>query len=222
MKSKVPVTIEESRQGEPLFEAYGLLLASVLLGNNGKPPGIVAVTAAKEGDGATTTALNLALMMARTGRPTVLVDANLRGPMLHALLEIPQSPGLAELLMGRADLKQAAVQTRVPHLALIPAGQADVPAQALLTRSGIGDLLAVMRSRFDLVVVDTPAVLRYSDALHVSRHVDGVLQVVSSRGASRRDQQEARRLLDMVGARVLGAVMTQAPLRGYARQRRAW
>lgn len=207
------VTIASSDQGTPFVEAYGLLLASVLLGSNGKPPSLVAVAAAQTGDGVSTTALNLAMMMARTGRPTAIVDANMRDPELHKAFKLSQTPGLAEVLTGKAELKSAAVPTQIPNLSLLPAGKAAVPAQALLSQQALAELFQAMRGRFDLIVVDTPPILQYPDALHIGKCVDGVLLVVSPHGASRRDQQEMRRLFDRVEARILGTVLNRAPTR---------
>lgn len=207
------VTVSTADQGTPFVESYGLLLASVLLGSNGKPPTVVAVTAARPGDGVSTTVLNLGITMARTGRPTAVVDANMREPGLHAAFGLPQSPGLAEVLTGKIELKSAATPTHIPNLFLVPAGQASTPAQAVLSRAGLTDLFELMRTRFDLIVVDTPPILQYPDALHISKSVDGVLQVVSSQGTSRRDQQETRQLLDRVGAQVLGTVLNRVPTR---------
>jgi len=217
MKMNGFVTIASAEQGVPFVEAYGLLLASVLLGSNGKPPRIVAVTAAQAGDGCSTTALNLAMMMARTGRPTVIVDANVRDPELHKAFGVPQSPGLAEVLTKKADAKNAVIATKFPNLSILPSGQADVPAQALLTQSMLGEVFKTMRDRFEMIVIDTPPILNYPDTLHVAKVVDGVLMVVSTHGASRRDQQEARRLLDRVEARLLGTVLNRVRPRASGR-----
>lgn len=208
MEARDFVTIASSDQGTPFVEAYGLLLASVLLGSDGKPPSVVAVAAAQGGGGVSTTALNLAMMMARTGRPTAMVDANMRNPELHKAFQLSQTPGLAEVLTEKVDLETAAAPTRIPNLWLLPAGRAGIPAQALLGQQALTELFQVMRRRFDLIVVDTPPILQYPDALHIGKCVDGVLLVISAHGASRRDQHEARRLFERVEARILGTVMT--------------
>lgn len=204
-------SIEKLEPGTPFVEAYGLMLAGILLRGNGKPPAVVAVVACRAGDGATTTALNLALMMARTGRPTALVDGNLRQPELHKALGVSLMPGLAEVLTGKTPLQNATARTRVPDLSLVPAGEASASAQVLLSGPAMKGLLSGMRERFDLVILDTPPILQYPDALYVAKDVDGVVQVVAPGGSSRKDQQEMRRLLDMVGARVLGAVLNRVP-----------
>jgi capsular exopolysaccharide synthesis family protein len=210
------ITIEKAAQGTPFFEAYGLLLASILLGYDGKPPSVVAVTAARAGDGVSTTAVNLAMMMARTNRPTLLIDANMREPGLHRAFGLAQKPGLAELLVGKADRKAVTAATRIPQLSLIPAGEAPLPAQVLASQPGLGELIGVLRGHYDLIVIDTPPVLQYPDALHIAKTVDGVLQVVFAGRAIRREQQESRQLLERVGARLLGTVMNQVAFRGKA------
>jgi capsular exopolysaccharide synthesis family protein len=209
MSNDAFVTIASQKEGSPFVEAYGLLLVSVLLGNDGKPANVVAVTAAQDGQGTSTTALNLAMMMARTGRPTVLVDANMRAPELHKALGVAQSPGLAEALKGEVEAKAAVVKTKVPNLSLMPVGKTDVPAPALLSRGGLEGVFNVLRERYDLVVIDTPPLLQYPDALYLGKNADGILMVVPAHGASRREQQEARRLLDRVEARVLGTVLNR-------------
>ncbi len=213
MKMNGFVTVASADQGTPFVEAYGLLLVSVLLGSDGKPPSVVAVTAARADVGVSTTALNLALMMAKTGRPTALIDANLRNPEMHKAFGLPQAPGLAEVLTGRVEYKTAVTPTQTPNLSLIPSGEAAGPTQALFQQTALSDLFGIMRGRFDLIVIDTPPVLQYPDALHIAKCVDGVLLVVSPQDAFRREQQEARRLLDRVDAHILGSVLNRVPAR---------
>jgi capsular exopolysaccharide synthesis family protein len=210
MKTNGPVTIASAKDGTPFMEAYGLLLVSVILGSNGKPVNVVAVSSAQAGNGTTTTALNLAMMMARGGRPTLLVDANLRHPTLHSALGVAEGPGLAEALKGEVEPRKSVSSTQIPNLSLMPAGKTGtMTAQALLNQGGLDSIFNVLRERYDLVVIDTPPILQYPDAMYVSKHADGVLMVVPSQGASRREQVEARRLLDRVEARILGTVLNR-------------
>jgi capsular exopolysaccharide synthesis family protein len=211
------VTIAAAGQNTPFAEAYGLLLASVLLGKNGgTPPSVVAVTAPQVGEGTSTTALNLALMMAQTGRPTAIVDGNLRDPELHKAFKVPASPGLAEVLAGQAEWPHALRPTGASDLTLVPAGKVQMPVQFLLAPDRLHGVFAALRQRFELIVVDAPPVLRHPDALHFSKCVDGVLVVVSPHRSSRRDQQETRRLLTRVDAHVLGTVLNRVPTREQA------
>jgi capsular exopolysaccharide synthesis family protein len=149
------------------------------------------------------------MMMARTGRPTLLIDGNLRHPEMHRALDIAEAPGLAEVLKGEVAPKNAAFPTQTPNLSLMPAGKAGAPAQALLNHGRLESIFNELRERFELVVIDTPPLLQYPDALYLGKHADGILMVVPAQGASRREQQEARRLLDRVEARVLGTVLNR-------------
>lgn len=210
------MTIASTDQGTAFVEAYGLLLASVLLAHNGNPPRAVAVASAQAGDGCSTTALNLAMMMARTGRPTVIVDANLREPELHKAFGLSHTPGLADVLTGKAELNSVVVATKIPHLSFVPAGRVQIPAQALLVHPALATVFNDLRERFDLVVIDTAPMLSFPDTLHIGKEADGVLLVVSPQGASRREQQEMRRLLERVEARILGTVLNRARGRAMA------
>jgi capsular exopolysaccharide synthesis family protein len=212
MDSNGFVTITTSGQGEQFVEAYGLLLTSVLLGNNGKPPGVIAITGTQSGDGVSTTALNLAMMMARTGRPTLLIDGNMRRPALHNAFKefgVEQAPGLAEVLAGQVSLEKAVRSLGESKLELLPAGEQGVSPQVLLSQPDLKTLFQTVREQYHLTVIDTSPVRQYPDTLHIANLVDGVLLVVSSQGSSRREQQETRRLLDRVEARILGTVLNR-------------
>lgn len=202
-------TIAQFAPGTRFVEAYGLLLVTMVLGKNGHPPGIVAVTCAAHREGATTTVLNLGMMMALTGRDTLLVDVNLRRPDLHRAFDLPLQPGVAGALVGKASLEQVIHNTQVEHLAVLPAGQPDVPPHALLDSSRLTPLMAALRERYEFVVLDTPPVLLYPDMLNLARVVDGTLIVVPANRTSRRAQQEIRRRLHQVNAQILGAVLNR-------------
>lgn len=213
-------TISEFAAGTRFVEAYGLLLVTMVLGRNGHPPGIIAVTCADHGEGATTTVLNLGMMMARTGRGTLLVDVNLRRPELHEAFDLPLEPGLADALVGKAEVDQVIRSTRLENLAVLPAGQPHVTPHALLDPLRLSPLMAGLRARYDFVVLDTPPVLRYPDVLNLARVVDGTLVVVPAHRTSRRAQQEIRRRLHQVNAQILGAVLNRVPPREADTRRR--
>jgi Mrp family chromosome partitioning ATPase len=114
-----------------------------------------------------------------------------------------------EMLTGKVSMENLGVPTSIPHLSLIPSGHAEVPAQALISQPMLGELIKAARQRFELVVIDTPPVLQFPDALHISKVVDGVILVVSPQGTSRRQQQEMRRLLERVEAHIFGTVLNR-------------
>lgn len=145
-------------------------------------PGVVAVTSAIGGEGKTTVALGLAVMVAQDfpERRVLLVEADLRQPVLATDFDVEPSPGLAEALEGIYPVGIGYRETFLPNLRLLPAGEAVPNPSRLLRSSRFAAVLAATRRHHDLVIIDAPAVLVSSDALLVTDQADGVLMVVCS------------------------------------------
>jgi capsular exopolysaccharide synthesis family protein len=204
-------TVTGMKQGSSFVEAYGLLVVNLILGHNGTPVHCFAVTAAREGDGATTTAVNIGLTLAQIGRTTLLVEANLRTPALEKVFKLKDGPGLVDVLTGAKPLKEAVRPTGTANLFVLTAGKPKGSPHALLDPRRIETLVQQLRQGYDFVVFDTAALLKYPDTLNLVRAVDGMLLVVPAHDASGRTQQEMRRRLERVEAKVLGAVLNRVP-----------
>jgi capsular exopolysaccharide synthesis family protein len=186
---------------------------TLLLHEAGSQPGLRAIMVASgaAGEGKTSLAVLLAVSLARAWRRTLLIDANLRRPVLHRVFATGPEPGLAELLRGEAAADQAVHSTPVSRLWLLPAGRLDDYALQALAQDDVGRLLAELRGQYDFVVIDTPPVLPVADAPMLARHVDAVLLAVLC-GTSRLPQVEAARArLEALGVRLLGAVVACTP-----------
>ncbi len=203
-------TIAKFKPGTPFVEAYGQLLANLVLGRNGHPVGGVVVTASHLGSGTTTTALNLAITMARTGRKSLLIDANLRKPDLHNAFDLELAPGMADVLSNQLHARQVIRPTSIQNLAVLPAGISTVSFNALFDQHLLETIFTDLRGQYEFVVFDTAPIFDYPDTLNLARITDGVLLVVPASGGSRTDLEEARRRLDRVGAKILGAVFNRA------------
>jgi capsular exopolysaccharide synthesis family protein len=166
-----------------------------------RPLRVVAVTSAGRREGRTTTAANLALTAAREGRATVLVEADLKRPSLARLLGLAPRAGVADVLAGRAELGQAV--TRLGPLALLVAGEAADPG-ALVRGPGATALLDQLRAAFELVVLDAPPALAFSDGDRLSGDADAALLVVR---AGTTPRQVVRLALDALGDRAAGLVL---------------
>ncbi|MGE0444753.1 MAG: CpsD/CapB family tyrosine-protein kinase [Vicinamibacterales bacterium] len=143
------------------------------------PMRTIAVTSPGEGDGKSVTAANLALTMAQEIQTTVvLVDTELRTPAAHALLGVAGTPGLAEVLSGEATLDEALLYLPELRLTLLPAGATPQFPTELLGSNAMRRTLDTLRSRFDRIVLDVPAVAPLADAGTVGPLADGVLMVV--------------------------------------------
>jgi capsular exopolysaccharide synthesis family protein len=169
---------------------------------------VIAVTSPGTGDGKTLTSINIAGALARgAGDRILLIDADLRSPSVDTSLALTGggAPGLADFIMNTTLTLDDIVQ-RPEHVgfAVVPAGDATVPAHEILRSARLDELLSDARQRFDYVLLDTPPLVPVFDAALLSRSVDGVVIVVAAHKTPRKQLEEALNLLDP--AKVLGIV----------------
>ncbi|MEZ5065345.1 MAG: CpsD/CapB family tyrosine-protein kinase [bacterium] len=168
-------------------------------------------TSSERGEGKTTSASMFAMVAAlHQGLRVCLVDADLHRPRIDKLFEVSKEPGLAEILGEELSIEAALKTTRHETLQVLPAGgRRPFPSELL-----IPDRLAATFSRlkllFDLVVVDAPPLLPVSDPAVLSREVDGVAMVVRAGRTQRDVALRAKKILDDVGANLLGAIVNNA------------
>ena len=171
------------------------------------PPRVVMVTSAEPREGKTTTATQLAASLARSGRRTLLIDADVRSPGAHHSFGMPQEPGLCELLRGEADREAVVQPTRTPNLWLLAAGRCDLRSVQALSTSFLGTTIAAMCVQFDYIVIDSGPVLKVADPLLVGQHVDAAIVSVLRDVSKIPNVYEACERLRSVGITVLGAVV---------------
>jgi len=171
----------------------------------------VMITSASGGEGKTTLAAQLAVRCAEAGASTVLIDADLRRATLGRLFEVPECPGLSDVLRGDASLEDALVPiSQVGGCQLLPAGSPESNPNRILRGKAFGPMLERLRRSFDVVIVDTSPVLPVPDALILGRFADGAVL------AARHDQsrfpavERANHLLAGAGISVLGVVVNGA------------
>ncbi len=172
-----------------------------------EPPRVVMVTSGQPREGKTTTATQLAASLARSGRRTVLIDADIRNPGAHRVFEMASEPGLCELLRGEADRDAVVHPTRTANLWLLPAGRCDLRSVQALSTSYLGTAIAALCVQFDYVVIDSGPVLKVADALMVGQHVDAAVVSVLRDVSTVPNVYEACERLRSVGITVLGAVV---------------
>ncbi len=201
---------DASAKGQAIAERYRMLRTAFGIETQYAPVQVVLVTAPAAACGASTVAANFALAVAQTGRRVALLDANLRTPSLHAMFGVLPETGLIDALRGDLALDTAAMPA-IPGIALIPAGGvADHPSE-LIDSARFDRLLAELRERFDLVVLDSPPTLNVTDASLLASKSDAAIVVVRVDRTARRDAAASVEMLRRAGSRVLGLVLTDDP-----------
>lgn len=167
----------------------------------------LAIVGAERGAGRTFLAANLAIVFAQLGVSTLLVDADLRAPRVHALFGVKGSIGLASLLAGEHDPAVICRSSELPNLAILPAGMAPPNPQELVGRDAFAVLLEELGRRFDIILFDTPATDTCADASLVAARAGGTM-LVARKGETR--LKRARALaseLAAVGSTRVGLVL---------------
>ncbi len=197
-----------SRPGDTVVEAYRGLRTALQFVALEKNIRIIQVTSPLPGEGKTTTAANLAVLMAQTGRRVVLVDGDLRRPRLHEVFGSDGSRGLTSALLGQSTMDLLwPVALPAGHLEVMAAGPIPTNPSETLGSQRMRSVLDELAQMFDLVVIDSAPVLPVTDAVVVAGLVDAVVLVARADQTTDRQLREAVGLLTRSGAPLVGAVL---------------
>jgi non-specific protein-tyrosine kinase len=194
-------------------EAYRALRTNIIFSDGDDRLRVLLVCSAspeQNGDSRSHIIANLAVTLAQSGRTTLLVDCDLRRPMQHDIWGIPNEHGLSNVLVSGDELR--IMDVGVEHLSVVTAGpRPDNPAD-LLGSTGMESLVTDFRQKAEFVLLDSAPVLPVTDAALLSVLTDGVLLVLNAGVSRRAHAEQARDMLDRVGARIVGAVLNNAPV----------
>lgn len=202
-----PEVVAAFRPYDPEVEALRALRSQLALRWYGEHK-FLAITAPAAGQGASRTAANLAVVFSQLGERTLLVDADLRTPRQHTLFRLPGSPGLSDILAGRASASVIQRIAGLNNLSILPAGTEAPNPLELLGRPALGELLNDIGEQFDVVLLDTPPALECADAQTLSARIGGALIVARRHHTRIADVAEIRQQLAVAGAEAVGAVLT--------------
>jgi succinoglycan biosynthesis transport protein ExoP len=202
-----------------LADSFRTALASILFTRAPNyRPRVIVVTSAVSGEGKTMVSSYLAVALAEAGQKVVVIDSDLRKPRLQAMFDIPQSPGLGNMLTRGpdVDVKDYLVQTGMPGLFVLPAGASTTGLTDVLYSSIWPKLLLRLRSEFDTVVIDSPPMLNMPEARILGRLSDGIILVVRANSTLRDSALAAWQRLVHDNVPVLGTILNDwRPNRSY-------
>ena len=191
------------------MELYRAIRATVETERLKTPFRSILVTSPGPNEGKSTTVLNLAHVFQEFGRRVLIVEADLRRPVLHRTLSLANKPGLVDFLTGTATFEEVC-RSLPSGVTVIPGQVAREDAGSMLASSRAKELLDMASARFDLVLVDSPPLLAVPDNLLLVGGLDRVILVVKANGTSKRDLRKAQAALQQANAQVLGVVLNQA------------
>jgi tyrosine-protein kinase Etk/Wzc len=206
--SRRPISIITALDGDdPAAEAYRTLRTNVTFVGAERPVQLLALTSPGPGEGKSTTAANLAVALALGGHKTLLIDADLRRPLLHRAFGLVHEPGLTDVLVGRAAAREAIRPDVIERLDVLPAGSSPPNPSELLGSDAMHALIAEVRQNYDYIVVDTPPVLPVTDATVISTVADATILAIRSGETEETSATRALDQLKRVNARIAGVVL---------------
>ncbi len=208
------VTVEHPRS--PLSEVYRGIRTNVQFSSVDRPIRTLLVTSAGPVEGKSTTAANLAVVMAQAGKRVVLVDADLRRPVQHKTFDVPNNVGLTgALLMERQldDVDSLLYQTKVPNLKVLTSGQIPPNPSELLGSQKMRQLMERLLRNHDILIFDVPPALVVTDPMVLAKDMDAVMLVVESGKTRQPALRQTLVNLQNVGANVIGVVINMHSLK---------
>ena len=175
---------------------------------------ILLVTSAGPGEGKTLIAGTIAWSLAQVEQRVLLIDADMRLPRVHELIDCTQEPGLSDLLVGQCTSTEAVRSTRVPGLHLVTGGHIPPNPAELLGSRKFQEHLRILAKSYDWVIIDSPPVLAVTDPAVLSKTSTGVLFVVGADKTTKQATRTALAQLRALGAKLIGTVLNGADVTG--------
>ena len=196
-------------------ESFRTLVTNMEFSSAESPHKALLITSSGADEGKSFVAANLAVAMAQTKERVVIVDCDMRKAMQHSIFGVDNEKGLANLLVGNADLESVILDTDVPNLKLVSCGPTPPNPVELLKSSRMGEVLSELRSSCDVILCDSPPVLPVADALVLASKLDGVLLVADLNHTARDVMAEALGRLSKLDAPMLGLVCNRVSTAKY-------
>lgn len=217
-KTKHHSAMEQRRQsiGKKLnfaaSEAYKLLRTNIMFSMSDENDcKVVGITSALRGEGKSTTSMNLAYSLAESGKKTLLVEADMRIPVVASVLNIEPAPGLSHVLASLSDLKTAVRKTELSsNLSVLPAGEIPPNPSEMLSSKRMQQVIDALAQAFDYIIIDLPPINAVSDGLAVSKLLSGMIMVVRQNFCDQHSLAEAIRQLEFLEVKLLGFVLNGA------------
>jgi non-specific protein-tyrosine kinase len=204
---------------DPISEAYRVLRTNLSFSAVDENLSSVLVTSSSPGEGKSTTAANLAVVMAQTGKRVILVDADLRRPLQHKIFTVANNQGLTTAILDNSTPVTYHLQkSKLPELQVMTSGPIPPNPAELLNSQRMTQVLEDLQREADIIIFDTPPVLTVADASILAPRMNGTLMVVESGKTRRAALVQAVERLNNTNAHILGVVINKLNpkrLRGY-------
>jgi tyrosine-protein kinase Etk/Wzc len=196
-------------------ESYKTMRINMQFANVDQENKTILITSPSPRDGKTTSAANLSITMAQLGEKTLVVEADLRKPVLHKVFDVPAEPGLTNFLAHHEmPAKEIVRPTFIENLYLICAGKTPPNPSILLNSKRLDKLMEELKKDFTNILFDTPPAVMVADAVILASKVDALLMVISVGKTIKHLSSQARKVLGNVNPNILGVIFNNIDTKG--------
>lgn len=193
----------------PATEAYRVIRTSIQFAQAGKELKTLAVTSCTPNEGKSITVANLAVVLTQAGKSVLLLDCDMRNPTVHKNFNLSNKVGLSSCISMGTALSDAVQKTSIEGLYALTGGVIPPNPSELLGSEQMKNVLQRAKEQYDYVLIDTPPVMPVTDALIVSRFVDGMILVIASAEVKVEMARDVKNQLVNAGANILGVVLNK-------------
>jgi protein-tyrosine kinase len=190
-------------------EAYRTVRTNLQFCCTDKMVKTITVTSATPSEGKTTTCINLAASMASAGFKVLIMDADLREPMISKRLGFSEMWGITNYIAGKCSVEEVITRTDLESVDLVASGPKPANPTEIIGSEKFTELVLTLSSLYDLVIIDTPPLGSVIDAALISSITDGTILVVKSKAVDYRSVIRVKKQLEKVEARILGVILNQ-------------
>ncbi|SDU21831.1 capsular exopolysaccharide family [Verrucomicrobium sp. GAS474] len=191
----------------PHAESYRILRARIDLQAHSGPGNTLTMISGGPGEGKSTTLFNLAHVCAEAGQSVIILDADLRRPSQHTILDIASGPGLADHLIRGVPIADLIRETAIPNLHIIPAGEDAHDAISRFDNQVLREIIVELKEKYQVIFIDSPPALGVSDASVIAHEVDKVVMVIQHRRYPREISIRTKKAIEEVQGNLVGVAL---------------
>lgn len=209
--------ITEHDKKFPVSEAYRTIRTNLRFAGADKPLKFIGVTSSIPSEGKSTTISNLAVVMAMDGKRVLLIDCDMRKPMIHRIFELPNR-GVSNCIATGVSVESVIRKEVSPNLDILTSGPVPPNPSEMIGSEKMTSLLKQAGESYDYVLIDLPPVLPVTDAAVMSAKIDGMILVIGSGDVTPEEGKRTKEQLEQAGAHMIGVILNKVPVqhnRGY-------
>ena len=195
-----------------VVESYKEIRTNIVFSMAKKGCKVIAISSSVAGEGKSTTCFNTAITFAETKSKILVMDCDLRRPNINKLLDIDNSKGLSNVLVGEESVESVIKKTEYPCVDVITRGVIPPNPAELISSEAMEGVVDKLRDKYDYILVDTPPVYLVTDTMLITKYVDGVIMVVRQNFVERKILQDCVNKLKFADAKLIGFIFNDVDM----------